>query len=460
MANLTPHLTDAEVERIQRALAGRRRPGSYEPGKWSVSPYNRDPDVLGLAFPPTYPESVTVRDITLRVIEQTPGVVLDQGQRLRLGQALLEAGVSNLEVSAHGWGISQDDLREQIHQLKSIQPELEIKMGATQSEEMVDFAADAGVTLAEFWLPSLPELTPIYWAEAYRAAWRGEDWRALGIPMSLAAELERACQLIARIRSHGLRASAGINLLTFVDDDHIRTYCDTVVEAGVSEIWLSDGSSGIAPEGWNHVIQLVRRHAPRQRLGIYTRNIFGMGMANAIACVRAGADVIEAAVNGVSCAAGQIDLAHLATTLKVLYGVETGIHLDRLTSLARLVEDISRVRLPDNHPVTGRNAHNWGGTEITTQELKVDPLIHWAYQPSLVGGTVDWIIDRTSGMWSLKDKLDRMGIQIPIADYQAVFDTILDEMGVRRRYLTDHEIGELALSVSAAAAAGTDGLPD
>lgn len=448
MANRTPHLTDEELDVIQRALAARRRPGSYEPGRWSVSPYNRDPEVLRAALPPTYPESVTVRDITLRVIEQTPGVVLDHTQRLRLGEALLDAGVSDLEVSAHGWGISQDDLKDQIRRLKAVRSDLHIKMGATQREEMVDFAAEAGVTLAEFWLPSLPELTPIYWAEAYRAAWRGDDWRALGIPMSLDQELERARQLIARIQSHGLLASAGINLLTFVDDQHIRTYCEAVVAAGVSEIWLSDGSSGIAPEGWNHVIRLVRELAPRQRIGIYTRDIFGMGMANAIACVRAGADVIEASVNGVSCSAGQIDLAHLATALKVLYGVETGIRLERLTSLARLVEDITRVRLPDNHPVTGRNAHNWGGTEITTQELKVDPLIHWAYEPSLVGGTVDWIIDRTSGMWSLKDSLDKVGAEIPRSDYGRVYDAILREMAVRRRHLTHAEIGELALTVS------------
>jgi isopropylmalate/homocitrate/citramalate synthase len=439
-----PHLTPDEVRMIHEAFARRRQPGSYEPGKWSVSPYNRDPLVLGESWPARYPESVVLRDITLRVIEQTPGVTVTAGQRVRIGEALLDAGVSDLEISAHGWGIGVEDIKDQVRHLKSIRPDLQVKMGATQTEERVDTAADIGVTMAEFWLPALPEITPIYWPEAYRVAWEGGDWRQLGVPTSLEQEIERAHQLTRRIKSHGLRSSAGINLLTLVNDDHIEKYCTAMAAAELDEIWLSDGAAGIGPEGWNHIISLVRRYAPKQRIGVYARNAFGLGVANGLASVHAGAGVIEVSVNGIAPASGQIDLAQLATALEVLYGVRTGIRLEKMTELARLVEDISGVPLALNHPVTGPGAHNWGGNEILVQELKVEPLLHWAFEPALVGGRKEWIVNLLSGMWSVEDKLDEIGVSVPREKIRAVWQQIVADMAIRRRALTDNEIRAIA----------------
>jgi isopropylmalate/homocitrate/citramalate synthase len=446
MAQDPPHLTHEEAQRMRDAFARRRLPGSYEPGRWAVSHYNRDPAVLGAPFPATYPESVVLRDITLRVIEQTPGVTLDRSQRRRLGEALLDAGVADIEVSAHGWGLTVEDLRDEVTHLKSIRPDLQVKMGATQTEAMVDAAAEVGVTLAEFWLPALPEITPIYWSEAYRVAWNGGDWRELGVPMSLDEEIARAQQLIRRIRSHGLRASAGINLLTLVNDDHIERYCTAMAEAGVDEIWLSDGAAGIAPEGWNHIVGLVRRFAPRQRIGTYIRNAFGLALANALAAVHAGALVTEVSVNGIAATAGQVDLAQMAMALEALYGVHTGIRLEKMTELARLVEDISGVRLPASYPITGAGVHNWGGTEIVVQELKVEPLLHWVYEPSVVGGRKEWTVNRTTGMWSVQDKLDELGLAVERTMVPEIWRRIVEESAVRRRALTDDEIRSVVVS--------------
>jgi isopropylmalate/homocitrate/citramalate synthase len=443
-----PHLTPEEVTRIQDAFSRRRRPGSYEPGRWSVSPYNRDPVVLGAPFPDHYPATTTLRDITLRVIEQAPGVIVDATQRRRIGEALLEAGVKEIEISGHGWGMSPDDLRREVAHLRSIQPDLVVKMGATQTEAMVDTAASIGVTLAEFWMPALPEVTPIYWSEAYRVTWEGGNWRTLGVPTSLESEIERGRQLIARIRAAGLRCSTGINLLTLVDDQHLERYCSAMAEAGIDEIWLSDGPAGISPEGWNHVVGIVRRAAPNCRISTYIRNTFGMAVANALAAVHAGAEVTEVSVNGISATAGQVDLAQMATALQVLYGVDTGLDLSRMTSLARLVEEVSGIPLSPGHAVTGRDAHNWTGTEIVIQELKVEPLLHWAYEPSLVGGRKEWMVNRHSGMWTLQDKLDELGVSVDRAAMRRLHQMIVTEMAVRRRRLDDDVIRELARRVS------------
>jgi len=62
--------TDDEIGRFRQELAGQRSPGAYQPGRWSVSPLNRDPAVTG-----TMPERIRLRDATLRSVETLPGVV-------------------------------------------------------------------------------------------------------------------------------------------------------------------------------------------------------------------------------------------------------------------------------------------------------------------------------------------------------------------------------------------------
>jgi isopropylmalate/homocitrate/citramalate synthase len=177
-----------------------------------------------------------------------------------------------------------------------------------------------------------------------------------------------------------------------------------------------------------------------------------MAVANALAAVHAGVDVTEVSVNGIAPTAGQVDLAQMAVALEVLYGVSTGVRLNRLTSLARLVEDISGVRLADAHPVTGRGVHNWGGTEIVVQELKVEPLLHWTYEPSLVGAEKAWVINRTSGMWTVQDKLDELGLKVDRDRLPDLWESITSESAARRRALTDQEIADLAARVGSTGA--------
>jgi isopropylmalate/homocitrate/citramalate synthase len=119
-----------------------------------------------------------------------------------------------------------------------------------------------------------------------------------------------------------------------------------------------------------------------------------------------------------------------------------------MTSLARLVEDISGIPLGPLHAVTGRDAHNWTGTEIVVQELKVEPLLHWAYEPTLVGGTKGWLVNRHSGMWTLQDKLDQLGITVPREEMHRLHHAIVEEMTVRRARLDDSVIRELAARFS------------
>jgi len=54
-----------------------------------------------------------------------------------------------------------------------------------------------------------------------------------------------------------------------------------------------------------------------------------------------------------------------------------------------------------------------------TQELPVDLLIHWCLEPAIVGNKRKWEVDRTSGPWSMHDKLEELGIDASKEEVEA-----------------------------------------
>ena len=71
-----PVFTPQEISVFRKAIDAYRAPGAYEPGKWSVSPLNRRPEIVG-----TMPGKIVLRDIAVRTTEQMPEVVLPAAER-------------------------------------------------------------------------------------------------------------------------------------------------------------------------------------------------------------------------------------------------------------------------------------------------------------------------------------------------------------------------------------------
>ena len=66
-----------------------------EEGKWWVSPYNFESDVLdGFEIP----EKVAIHDATLRDGEQTPGVVFRKEDKIEIAKMLDAVGIERIEA--------------------------------------------------------------------------------------------------------------------------------------------------------------------------------------------------------------------------------------------------------------------------------------------------------------------------------------------------------------------------
>ncbi len=62
-----------------------------------------------------------------------------------------------------------------------------------------------------------------------------------------------------------------------------------------------------------------------------------MAVANAMAAVRGGANVIHATVNGLGEFAGQVPVEELAVSLGIHFGIDCGLDLERLTESIAII---------------------------------------------------------------------------------------------------------------------------
>jgi isopropylmalate/homocitrate/citramalate synthase len=79
-------------------------------------------------------------------------------------------------------------------------------------------------------------------------------------------------------------------------------------------------------------------------------------VANTLAAVCEGVEIVHTTVNGIGERMGNPDLAEVALALEALYGVKLGLKYDKLYELSKLVERISGVKMPPHKPVVGNGA--------------------------------------------------------------------------------------------------------
>ncbi len=434
-----------DVEKIRGDLDSFRAPGSYEPGKWMVSALNRRPDVVGDEFP----DHVVVRDISLRTIEQLNGAHVSAEGRLRLLSELVRAGVRSVELSSFGRGHSLDQMKAEVDAAKSIAPDCEVVYGDVRSVGDVKMAVSAGCDAVAIWTAYVGMGAAACAAPVYRMAWEGRDWHTLRFPKSPDDQIERSVRMAELCGEHGIALCGSVNLLSFASEDYIAAYTERVFAAGAHEVELQDGSSGCGPEAVSHLVRVARNSAPGVKIAVHMHNGFGLGNACAVAGAKAGATVVEAAVNEYEHGATQSDFAAVVTILEGMYGVDTGIDLGRLVAISRLAEELTGYAVSPHQPIVGRDVFEITG-EGYVQEFKVDPLIHCALVPEAFGNRHVLKVTERCGPFTMWDKLDDLGIEVDDPQLvEAVLAACRERLRTHQGALTDDTIRVLAEAVLA-----------
>src|SRR5712664_419187 len=288
----------------------------WKTDKWFVSPWNFNSAVnSGFKFA----KNIKFHDVTLRDGEQQTGVIFTKDDKIRIAEGLAEAGVHRIEAGMPVVSPSDTAAIKEIVK-RNLGPQV-----FAFSRCMVDDvkrAVDCGVSGVVMEVPSSTHIIEL----AYK-------W-----------PLEKAIDL--SIESTAYAKSQGLEVVFFPIDftrSEIKWVLDLILkvatEGHMDALALVDTFGVLAP----HAMQFLVRESKKRinkRLEAHFHMDFGLGIANTIMAVAEGVEVIHSTILGLGERAGNIPLEETAMALLTLYGIDTGLKVDKFYGLARLVQEL------------------------------------------------------------------------------------------------------------------------
>ena len=394
-------------------------PQPWQSENWFSSPWNFLPEVIeGFSLPP----AVEVHDVTLRDGEQQAGVEFTADEKIAIAEALAEAGVHRIEA---GLPAVSDADEKAVRDIAARGLPARVYAFSRCMVNDVKLALDCGVEGVVMEIPSSHHLIE-----------RAYDW-----PVEKAIDLSIEATSFAH--DQGLKVS-------FFPIDATRAglieYLDLIgrvaEEGHVDAVGLVDTFGVISP----HAVELFVRRT-RERLGVpletHFHMDFGMGVANTVLAVAAGAEVVQTTVTGLGERAGNTPMEETLLALLTMYGVETGVRTERFLDISRKVLEAARVQQPSNRPVVGERLFNVESGIIAGWVRNVgDQHLTEAfpYRPELVGQRPpEIVLGKGSGLDSVAIWLDRHGISPDTDQVRAVLDEVKARSLESKRLLTEDE---------------------
>jgi 2-isopropylmalate synthase len=255
--------------------------------------------------------------------------------------------------------------------------------------------------------------------------------------------LQIIAEMVSMVKSHGVAVRFTAEDASRADLDYLIQVVKTAYEAGADRVSIADTVGVFTPDRAREVFAKVKVAVPGVGLDIHAHNDFGMAVANSLAAVEGGADVVHTTVNGLGERAGITPLQAFAAAYYYHKGVKL-VKLEKLPEITAVVEAASGITVMPNFPVVGENVftHKAG---VHQAGVLANPETYEPIPPEVVGRGRDFSLDKYSGRKAVQHRLERMGISVP----PEVVEKVVEE--VKRsnaRRLRDEDLLEILEKVT------------
>lgn len=406
-------------------MADQRTP--WKTDSWFTSPWNHDEEVTaGYDFPDT----IEIHDVTCRDGEQQSSVTFNADEKIRIAESLAEAGVHRIEAGLPA--VSAED-EKAVRAVAGRGLPAEVYAFSRCMIDDAKRAADCGVDGVVMEIPSSRHLIEM-----------GYGW-----------SVERAVELSVEATSYA--HEQGLKVAFFPIDatraalsDYLDLMERVATDGHMDSFVLVDTFGVLTPHA-------VRRFAEvtRDRLQVPLETHFHMdyslGVANSLIAAAAGVSTIQTTVAGLGERAGNTPMEETVLALLTLYDRDIGIKTEKLTSIARMVGEMSGVRQPSNRPVTGERLFEIESGIITTwfrNSRDQDVTETFPFLPSLVGQSgPDVVYGKGSGIDSVAEALDQLGLEATEQQSLAILEKLKAEALSKHGLLDLEEVERIARTV-------------
>jgi isopropylmalate/homocitrate/citramalate synthase len=399
----------------------------WKTDNWFVSSWNYVNEVTKDFHPP---KKVKIHDITLRDGEQQAGITFTKDDKIRIAEKLAEAGVHRIEAGMPA--VSPPDeaaIREIVK--RDLGPEIFCFCRCMVDD--VKRAADCGVKGIVIEIPASAQLIE----HAYK-------W-----PLEKAIDL--SIKATAYAKEQGLYTVFFTIDGTRTDVNWLLDLIDRVSKEGHMDAFtLVDTFGVLSPHGASYFTQRVKERVAKP-LEIHFHSDFGLGVANTIMAVLAGAEVIHSTVTGIGERAGNTPMEETALALLTMYNIDVGIDFSKLNELSALVQKLSGTTIPVNRPFIGEGAYNIESGIVTgwfKNVFEKDPTTVYPVRPDFVGHKKPEILmGKKSGVDNIEIWTKKLGIKVTEEEGMEVLRRVKLKAHDLKRTLKESEFKKIVREV-------------
>lgn len=244
-----------------------------------------------------------------------------------------------------------------------------------------------------------------------------------------------------------LAVAEGIDVNLYLEDwsngmihspEYVTFLMDGLKDQPIRRFMLPDTLGILNPDQTADFCSKMVKRYPDLHFDFHAHNDYDLAVANAFAAVRVGVKGVHTTVNGLGERAGNAPLTSVIAVIHDLLKYETNIREEKLTSVSKIVESYSGIRIPANKPVIGDNVFTQCAGIHADGDAK-NNLYFNDLLPERFGRTREYALGKTSGKASIRKNLDALGIELDEESMHLVTERII-QLGDKKELVTQEDL--------------------
>ena len=353
---------------------------------------------------------IKIFDTTLRDGEQSPGCSMNLSEKIEMAKQLEKLGVDIIEA---GFAIASPMDHKSVQAIAGAVTDCTVASLARCTKGDIDAAWDA-VKEAKH-----PRIHVFLATSDIHMKYK--------LQMSPEEVLRRITDMVGYAKSFCEDIEFSAEDASRSDWAFLAQCYTNAVTAGATTLNVPDTVGYSTPQEMAELITYLRRNVTGIEdvdISVHCHDDLGMGVANSLACIKAGATQVECTVNGIGERAGNASLEEIVMALHTrrdFYDAETGINTKQIYRSSKLLSNITGVPIPPSKAVVGANAfaHESG---IHQHGVIANAQTYEIMNSTDVGIPQNtMVLGKHSGKHALRDKLASMGYELSDQELEKVF---------------------------------------
>jgi 2-isopropylmalate synthase len=367
-------------------------------------------------------------DTTLRDGEQTPGVNLNQDEKVEIALRLESLGIDVIEA---GFAAASPGDAQAVRAVAQAVKKPVVVSLARANQADIDAVIQAIGDIENTGIHIFIATSPLH--------------REKKLGMTKEQVIEKAVESVSYASKHFKHIEFSCEDATRTELEFLKEICEKVIEVGATVLNLPDTVGYTTPEEYSNLFKYLLENTKgieNVRLSCHCHDDLGMALSNSIAAIQAGALQVEGCVNGIGERAGNVSLEEVAALLEVrkpYYQKETGINLKEIAKTSKLVSRLTGIAIPPNKAVIGGNAfaHSSG---IHQDGVIKDKSTYEILKPESVGfNETKLVLGKLSGRNALKKRYEELGYVVNDEQLNEIFKNYKD-LTDRKKEIFDEDI--------------------